>query len=103
MKRTTLKRCLHLMSTLGVIATVYSFNAPEADAAVCYDQYGRQYVVDPYALTTSYNCYNSTGVVVVVRPLAPAVVGRPAYGAAGVRGTARRTSRRTSRRVNRRH
>lgn len=102
MRRGFIRRCLQLATAFGLIAGAFLFHAPDADAAVCYDRHGRKFIVDAYALTAAYNCYNASGVVIVVRPLAPAYVGRPHYGAAGVRGTARRTSRRTSRRVHRR-
>lgn len=91
-----------ILAGIGIALGILLVDVSDADAAVCYDRYGRKFIVDAYALTTPYNCYNSTGVVIVVRPLAPAFVGRPYYGAAGVRGTARRTTRRTSRRVHRR-
>lgn len=102
MQRGPLKFCLQAALTISLFAGSFLFQAPDAEAAVCYDRYGRKFVVDAYALATPYNCYNSTGVVIIVRPLAPVHVGRPYYGAAGVRGTARRTTRRTSRRVHRR-
>ncbi len=95
------KRCLQLVAAIGLTFSAVSLVVPEAEAAVCYDQYGRRHVVDPYTLSANYNCYNTAGVVVVIRPLGAAYVGGY-YGAAGVRGTARRTSRRTSRRVGRR-
>lgn len=102
MKTIFAARPLLFFASIGIILGTLVFDVPPADAAVCYDRYGRKFVVDAYALTTPYNCYNSSGVVIVIRPLAPAFVGRPHYGAAGVRGTARRTTRRTSRRVHRR-
>jgi hypothetical protein len=48
------------------------------------------------------HCCHSSGGVVVVAPGYGYAAPRYGYGAAGVRGTARRTSRRTSRRVSRR-
>jgi len=96
------KKMLLMIATTGIVLGTSIIDAPPADAAVCYDRYGRKFIVDAYALTTPYNCYNSSGVVIVIRPLAPAFVGRPHYGAAGVRGTARRAARRTTRRVHRR-
>jgi len=96
------KKMLLIIASTGFFLGLSLIDAPPADAAVCYDRYGRKFVVDAYALTAPYNCYNSSGVVIVIRPLAPAFVGRPHYGAAGVRGTARRAARRTTRRVHRR-
>ncbi len=101
MTRTRKWMLVGVLSTamLGVTAMM-SF---EAEAAVCYDRYGRKIIVDPSTISAAYNCYNSAGVAIIIYPVAPAYVPGPYYGPAGVNGVARRTSRRTSRRVHRRH
>lgn len=74
----------------------------KADTVVVYDQYGTQIVVNTATLTGPVTYYNVTGAPYVVYPAVPAYAPAPIYGAAGVRGQARRVSRRTSRRVTRR-
>ena len=74
----------------------------KAATVTVYDEYGRPIVIDTGTLTGPVNYYTVAGAPYVVYPAAPIYAPVPIYGAAGVRGQARRVSRRTSRRVSRR-